>query len=120
MSIVTIEELHSFDLPCAPASGERSLWRWTMDENTLDALVRRYANRELCWRDLQEAGVESYLDVLGSLGRQGLRYPIAEMIGPNIEVRWRGIAMLSAALSALKPPENESLDEPGSDRGEVE
>jgi hypothetical protein len=74
-----------------------------MTEAELDALVRRYAKGDLCWQDLRALGVDSYFDVLGSLGRQGLRYPIAAMTGPNVDIRRRGIAMLEAALDRIAP-----------------
>jgi hypothetical protein len=75
-----------------------------MDEAQLDALVRRYANRELCWQDLRAAGVDSYLSVLAALDRQDLKYPIAAMTWPNVEVRRRGIDRLHRALSDREPP----------------
>jgi hypothetical protein len=121
VSAVTIEQVGAFDLPCAPASGERICVIGDIHgrSDLLEPLLER-ANKLLAGklgRLVLLGDCDSFFDVLGSLGRQGLRYPIAEMTGPNVEVRRRGIAMLRAALSALKPPENESLDEPGSERG---
>jgi hypothetical protein len=55
-------------------------------------LIRRYALGEMTWSWLRENGFPTYLDVLAALGERGLRPPMAQMEGPNVEARQRGIA----------------------------
>jgi hypothetical protein len=67
-----------------------------------EALLRRYASGTLSWNTLRASGFESFADVLAGLGALGLRQPMAEMIGPNVESRMRGRAMLRQILADLK------------------
>ena len=74
-----------------------------MTETDKETLIRQYAAGEITWRALRERGIESYLEVLGDLGRLGLRPPIAPMEGPNVAARQLGIALLRQALKDAKP-----------------
>lgn len=65
-----------------------------------EALIRQYAAGDLAWSSLREKGFDSYLGVLGVLGRLGLRPPIAPMEGPNVAIRERGRAFLRDALES--------------------
>ena len=67
------------------------------DEERKD-LIRRYAAREITWRELRARGFEDYVEVLGALGELGLRPPVAPMAGPNVEARRRGRAIIREAL----------------------
>ena len=67
-----------------------------------EELIRRYAAREITWRELRERGFEDYVQVLASLGELGLRPPIAPMDGPNVEARQRGRALIREALQSRK------------------
>ena len=69
-----------------------------MDPNTRDDLLRRYAARDITWRELRERGFEDYVEVLGGLGALGLRAPVAPMAGPNEAARLRGRALIREAL----------------------
>lgn len=71
-----------------------------MTENEKQTLIRQYAAREISWHELRERGFDDYVQVLGALGELGLRPPIAEMTGPNVEARRRGRAMIREALRA--------------------
>lgn len=73
-----------------------------MTENEKEQLVRRYAAGEITWYGLREQGFDNYVEVLGKLGELGLRPPIAAMIGPNVEARRRGRALLREALKTHK------------------
>ncbi|MBV9826609.1 MAG: hypothetical protein JO001_13205 [Alphaproteobacteria bacterium] len=64
-------------------------------------LIRGYAAGEISWHELRERGFDDYVQVLGQLGELGLRPPIARAVGPNIEARRRGRAMLRAALQPV-------------------
>ncbi len=66
-----------------------------------DSLLRAYAKSEITWRELQDLGFEDYIQVLGGLGELGLRPPMARMIGPNVEARRRGLALLREHLAGL-------------------
>ena len=57
-------------------------------------MLRKYANHEMTWYEMRNRGVDSYWDVLWGLGQLGLKYPVARMIGPNVESRQRGIGLL--------------------------
>jgi hypothetical protein len=61
-------------------------------------LIRQYAAGDLAWSTLREKGFDNYLDVLEAFGSLGLRYPVAPMDGPNVEVRERGRAFIRKAL----------------------
>jgi len=65
-----------------------------------EALIRQYAAGEITWHALRELGFEDYVEVLGGLAELGLRPPIAEMEGPNVEARKRGRALVRQALKA--------------------
>lgn len=67
---------------------------------TRDDLIRRYAACDITWLELRERGFDTYLEVLGALGRLGLRPPIAPMDGPNVESRQRARALIREALRA--------------------
>jgi hypothetical protein len=73
-----------------------------MTENEKEQLVRRYAAGDIAWSTLRERGIENYVDVLASLGRLGLRPPIALMDGPNREARERGRAIIREALKTAR------------------
>ncbi len=66
-----------------------------------DSLLRAYATSEITWRELQDLGFDDYIEVLGGLGELGLRPPMARMIGPNVEARRRGLALLRDHLAGL-------------------
>jgi hypothetical protein len=68
-----------------------------------DELLRRYAAGDITWSLLRERGFENYLDVLGGLGRLGLRPPVAPMTGLNVVVRERARALIREALKQAKP-----------------
>ncbi len=74
-----------------------------MTTNERDDLIRAYAKGDVSWHALQRRGFADYLDVLAGLGELGLRPPIAEMVGPNVELRERGIAMLRERLQSVAP-----------------
>ena len=63
-------------------------------------LLRRYAEGEVTWRELQARGFDDYVAVLAGLGEMGLRPPIAPLEGPNREARERGRAIIRQALRA--------------------
>ena len=65
-------------------------------------LLRRYAEGEVTWHELQSRGFEDYIAVLGGLGELGLRPPIAPLEGPNREARERGRAIIRKALRARR------------------
>ncbi len=65
-------------------------------------LLRRYAEGEVTWHELQARGFEDYIAVLGGLGELGLRPPIAPLEGPNREARERGRAIIRKALRARR------------------
>jgi hypothetical protein len=67
-----------------------------------ETLLRAYAKSEITWRELQDLGFEDYVQVLGGLGELGLRPPMARMIGPNVEARQRGLALLRNHLAGLE------------------
>lgn len=71
-----------------------------MTQSEKEALLRDYAACQITWRELQERGFTDYIEVLGGLGDLGLRPPMARMIGPNVEARQRGLALLQRALEA--------------------
>jgi hypothetical protein len=71
-----------------------------MIETDKETLIRQYAAGEITWRALRERGFDNYVQVLGALGKLGLRPPIAPMEGPNVDARQRGRAMLRRALQA--------------------
>jgi hypothetical protein len=73
-----------------------------MTENEKEQLIRRYAAGDIAWSTLRERGIENYVDVLASLGRLGLRPPIALMDGPNREARERGRAIIREALKTAR------------------
>jgi hypothetical protein len=74
-----------------------------MMDDDRDELLRRYAAGDITWSALRERGFENYLDVLGGLGRLGLRPPVAPMTGPNVAVRERARALIREALQRAKP-----------------
>ncbi len=74
-----------------------------MTDNEQDDLIRGYAAGAVTWQRLRELGFDNYLDVLGALGRLGLRPPVAPMDGPNVEARRRARALLREALEQSKP-----------------
>ena len=63
-----------------------------------EMLLRKYAAGEITWSTLRERGFENYLHVLGGLGEQGLRPPVAPLEGPNRAARERGRAAIREAL----------------------
>ena len=73
-----------------------------MSEDEKRKLIRQYAAGEITWSRLRDRGFENFADVLGELGKLGLRQPIAPMEGPNVEARERGRAFIRAALKAQK------------------
>ncbi len=73
-----------------------------MTENEKDQMIRQYAAGEITWSLLRERGFDNYVDVLGGLGRLGLRPPIAPMEGPNRETRERGRALIRESLKAAR------------------
>lgn len=73
-----------------------------MDEEQ-DELLRRYAAGDITWSLLRERGFENYLDVLGGLGRLGLRPPVAPMTGPNVAARECARALIREALKQTNP-----------------
>lgn len=75
---------------------------WRMDEADRTDLLRRYAAGDVTWRELRERGFADYVEVLGGLGRLGLRPPVAPMDGPNVAARQRGIAILREALGRVR------------------
>ncbi|MCI0468326.1 MAG: hypothetical protein L0Y57_15220 [Beijerinckiaceae bacterium] len=74
-----------------------------MTEGKQDKLIRQYAAGEITWHTLRERGFDNYLQVLGALGKLGLRPPVAPMDGPNVEARQHGRALLRQALKEPKP-----------------
>lgn len=73
-----------------------------MTETDRKTLIRQYAAGEITWRALRDQGFDNYVQVLGALGELGLRPPVAEMRGPNVEARERGRAMIREALRARR------------------
>ena len=69
-----------------------------MADSAREQLIRRYAAGEITWHDLREQGFDDYVQVLGALGKLGLRPPVAAMTGPNVEARLRGRALIREAL----------------------
>lgn len=65
-----------------------------MSEGDKEKLIRHYAAGEITWHALRERGFDDYVQVLGALGELGLRPPIAPMVGPNVEARRRGRALI--------------------------
>jgi hypothetical protein len=65
-----------------------------MIEVEKEALIRAYAKGDVSWQSLQSHGFDNYFELLASLGELGLRPPIADMTGQNVEGRKRGIAIL--------------------------
>jgi hypothetical protein len=72
------------------------------NEREREALIRQYALGEITWHALRERGFDDYVQVLGALGELGLRPPVAAMVGPNVEARRRGRAVIREALRAQK------------------
>lgn len=77
---------------------EKSIKDFNMTGNERENLIRAYAKGEISWHSLQNRGFDNYFKVLVGLGELGLRPPIAEMIGPNVESRQRGIAIIQEHL----------------------
>lgn len=73
-----------------------------MTEADKQRLIRRYAAGQVTWHDLRECGFDDYLQVLGALGKLGLRPPVAAMDGPNVAARERGRAAIRVALRAQR------------------
>ena len=71
-----------------------------MNATEQEKLVRAYAAGEIAWTTLRARGLDSYAELLASLGALGLHPPIAPMDGPNRKARERGRAILRAALRA--------------------
>jgi hypothetical protein len=69
-----------------------------MTETDRQRLIRRYAAREISWRELRERGFENYVEVLGALDALGLRPPVAPMQGANVATRKRGRAAIHKTL----------------------
>lgn len=69
-----------------------------MSEGEKETLIRQYAAGEITWHALRERGFDDYVQVLGALGELGLRPLIAPMVGPNVEARRRGRALIREAL----------------------
>ena len=69
-----------------------------------DHLIRRYAAGEITWFWVREHGFPTYLDILAALGERGLRPPIAEMTGPNVAARQRGIALVQRRIQEVASP----------------
>ena len=69
-----------------------------MTASEKEKLIRQYAAGEITWHALRERGFDDYAQVLGALGELGLRPPIAPMVGPNVETRQRGRALIREAL----------------------
>ncbi len=73
-----------------------------MPESERQKMIRQYAAGDITWRVLRESGFENYVEVLAALGELGLRPPVAPMVGPNVEARRRGRAIIREALLARK------------------
>jgi hypothetical protein len=71
-----------------------------MTESERKQLARDYAAGAISWHELRERGFNDYVEVLGALGELGLRPPRAAMVGPNVEARERGCAIIREALRA--------------------
>jgi hypothetical protein len=84
------------------------------NERERETLIRQYALGEITWHALRERGFDDYVQVLGALGELGLRPPVAAMVGPNVEARRRGSAMLRTALQRARAYEA-TRTEPGRD-----
>ncbi len=69
-----------------------------LDEASRLALVRRYADGQMSTRDLGRAGHGRMIQILSDLCRLGLRMPLADMTGPNVESRQAGISRLDDVL----------------------
>jgi hypothetical protein len=69
-----------------------------MTDSERTQLIRQYAAGEITWYELRERGFIDYVEVLGGLGEIGLRPPVAQMDGPNVEARRRGRAIIREAL----------------------
>lgn len=67
-----------------------------------EALLRAYASGPLTWFELRREGFDSYVDVLAGLGALGLRPPMADMKGPNLDARTRGRALIREAIERAK------------------
>lgn len=74
----------------------------SMTDTDKEKLIRQYAAGEITWRALRERGFDDYVQVLGALGELGLRPPIAQMRGPNVEAHERGRAIIREALRARR------------------
>ena len=72
------------------------------NERERETLIRQYASGEVTWHALRERGFDNYVQVLAALGELGLRPPVAAMVGPNVEARRRGRAVIREALRAQK------------------
>ena len=73
-----------------------------MDEKQREGLLRRYAEGQVTWHELQEQGFRNYVEVLGGLGDLGLRPPVAPMEGPNRPARERGRSIVRQALQTRR------------------
>ena len=73
-----------------------------MTDTDGEKLICQYASGEITWRALRERGFDNHAQVFGGLGELGLRPPITEISGPNIERRQRGRTMIRVALRALR------------------
>ena len=73
-----------------------------MDDRTAD-MLRRYAGGEITSRSLRDATDMTYGEVLGELGRLGLRPPIARLDGINGPALRRGRDLLQSWLVEPSP-----------------
>lgn len=81
--------------------------------NDRDDMIRRYAAGEFGWSYLQSHGWDSFGDVLESLGRLGLRYPILGVDeGDNAERRGRGRARLRELIAKNAEAQGSGLLDP--------
>jgi hypothetical protein len=68
-----------------------------------EVLTRQYAAGEITWWNLRDRGLDNYVEVLGQLGKLGLRPPIARDEGPNMAARSRGRTLIRDALKTHLP-----------------
>ena len=65
----------------------------------IESLARDYASGAKSFREIQDAGLTSYIELLAALADLKLKPPLARDIGPNLETRRAGMARLISILS---------------------